>query len=293
MRGRAVTVEAAPGRAAREYEEVRFEVADGVAVLTLDAPARRNAMRVQMLLDVWHALDRADRDPVVRAVILTGAGPAFSVGAELDGPDTLVRALNSDVDGHTPTGYREPAGRITERMFSMQKPVIAAVNGDAVGGGASLIAGADIRIASDTARFGFVFTRRGVVPEGGSSWFLPRLVGVGKAADWILSGRVFDAAEAYEAGFLTRIVPAAEVLSAAHACAAQFARDTSPTSVALAKRLLAASWGTPLPGQAAAEESRIYASRVDSPDAREGILSFLERRPAAFPPLDPSPAQRF
>ncbi|UGT62463.1 enoyl-CoA hydratase-related protein [Nocardia asteroides] len=277
----------------REYEEVRLEVADGVAVLTLDAPARRNAMRVQMLVDVRHALDRADRDPAVRAVILTGAGPAFSVGAELDGPDTLVRALNADVEGHTPTGYREPAGRITERMFSMQKPVIAAVNGDAVGGGASLIAAADVRIASDAARFGFVFTRRGVVPEGGSSWFLPRLVGIGRATDWILSGRVFDAAEGYAAGYLTRIVPAADVLTVAHEYAAQFARDTSPTSVALAKRLLAASWSTPLPGLAAAEESRTYASRVGSPDAREGINSFLERRRAVFPPLDPSPAQRF
>ncbi|MCX4095825.1 enoyl-CoA hydratase-related protein [Nocardia sp. alder85J] len=279
--------------AEHRYEEVRLEVAGGIAVVTLDAPARRNAMRVQMLVDVWHALDRADRDPAVRAVIVTGAGPAFSVGAELDGPDTLINALNADTVGHTPTGYREPAGRISERVFAMQKPVIAAINGDAVGGGASLVAAMDVRIASDRARFGFVFTRRGVVPEGGSSWFLPRLVGIGRATDWILTGRVFDAAEAYAAGFLTRVVPAGDVLTVAKEYAAQFVRDTSPTSVALAKRLLAHSWALPTPGQAAAEESRTYASRVDSADAREGIRSFLERRAPVFPPLDPTPAQRF
>lgn len=275
------------------YEDVRYEVSERVAVLTLDAPERRNGMRVRMLVDLLRALDRADRDPDVRAVIVTGAGDAFSVGAALDGPETLSRALVEDVDGHTPTGYREPAGRISERLFAMQKPVIAAINGHAIGGGATIAAAMDVRIASADARFGFVFTRRGVVPEGASSWFLPRLVGVGRATDWILSGRVFDAAEAYEAGFLTRVVPADQVMSAARAYADQFAHDTSPTSVALSRRLLATGWQCAHPAQAAADESRTYAGRVDSEDAREGILSFLERRPAVFPPLDPSPAEKF
>ncbi|ANY24150.1 putative enoyl-CoA hydratase [Gordonia terrae NBRC 100016] len=277
----------------RSYDEVDYEIADGVAVITLDAPQRRNGMRVQMLVDALHALDRADRDPDVRAVIVTGAGESFSVGADLDGPETLSRALVEDVDGHTPTGYREPAGRISERLFSMCKPVIAALNGHAIGGGATIAAAMDIRIASENARFGFVFTQRGVVPEGASSWFLPRLVGLGRAADWLLTGRVFDAAEAYEAGFLTKVVPADQVMSVAHEYARLFARDTSPTSVALSKRLLSSAWLHSHPGPAAAQESRIYAGRVDSDDAREGVMSFLERRPAVFPPLDPSPAQRF
>lgn len=277
----------------RRYEEVGYEVTDGVAVVTLDAPHRRNGMRVQMLVDVLHALDRADRDPEVRAVIVTGAGESFSVGADLDGPETLSRALVEDIDGHTPTGYREPAGRISERLFAMCKPVIAALNGHAIGGGATIAAAMDIRVASENARFGFVFTQRGVVPEGASSWFLPRLVGLGRATDWLLTGRVFDAAEAYEAGYLTKVVPADQVMSAAREYARIFVEDTSPTSVALSRRLLANAWLHTHPGPAAAEESRTYAGRVDSDDAREGVMSFLERRPAVFPPLDPPPAQRF
>ncbi|MBR7194388.1 enoyl-CoA hydratase-related protein [Gordonia sp. SCSIO 19800] len=277
----------------REYEEVGYEVTEGVAVVMLDAPSRRNGMRVQMLVDVIRALDRADRDPDVRAVIVTGAGESFSVGADLDGPETLSRALVEDVDGHTATGYREPAGRISERLFSMCKPVIAALNGHAIGGGATIAAAMDIRIASEKARFGFVFTQRGVVPEGASSWFLPRLVGLGRATDWLLTGRVFDAVEAYEAGYLTKVVPAEQVMSVAREYAQIFVRDTSPTSVALSKRLLSSAWLHTHPGPAAADESRTYAGRVDSDDAREGVLSFLERRPAVFPPLDPSPAQRF
>ncbi|WP_035717003.1 enoyl-CoA hydratase-related protein [Gordonia terrae] len=277
----------------RRYEEVGYEVADGVAVVTLDAPHRRNGMRVQMLVDVLHSLDRADRDPEVRAVIVTGAGESFSVGADLDGPETLSRALVEDIDGHTPTGYREPAGRISERLFAMCKPVIAALNGHAIGGGATIAAAMDIRVASENARFGFVFTQRGVVPEGASSWFLPRLVGLGRATDWLLTGRVFDAAEAYEAGYLTKVVPADQVMSAAREYARIFVEDTSPTSVALSRRLLANAWLHTHPGPAAAEESRTYAGRVDSDDAREGVMSFLERRSAVFPPLDPPPAQRF
>lgn len=281
------------GEAAPGYVDVAYAVSGGIATITLDAPQRRNAMRVPMLVDVLRALDRADRDPEVRAVIVTGAGDAFSVGAALDGPDTLSRALAEDVEGHTPTGYREPAGRISERLFAMQKPVVAAINGHAIGGGITIAAAMDIRIASEQARFGFVFNRRGVTPEGASTWLLPRLVGIGRATDWILSGRVFDAAEAYQAGFLTKVVPDDQVLIAAREYTEQFVRDTSPTSVALAKRLLATGWLHSHPGPAAADESRVYASRVESVDAREGVVSFLERRPAVFPPLDPSPAERF
>lgn len=275
------------------YEEVDYRFDDGVAIIALNAPQRRNALRNQMLRDLWEALDIADRDPLVRAVVLTGAGKHFCVGAELTGPDTLIEALEEDRAGHTPTGYREPGGRVSERLFDMRTPVVAAVNGDAVGGGASIMAATDVRISGETSRFGFVFTRRGVVPESASSWFLPRLVGLTRATDWVLSGRVFDAAEAYDAGLLTKVVAPDAVLDEALAYARVFVTETSPTSVALARRLLGRSWGHPTPRSAAEDESRVYAGRLRSADVHEGVMSFLERRPAVFPPLDDHPADHF
>lgn len=278
---------------ARDYEEIGYRVDDGMAVITLDAPNRRNALRNQMLRDLADTLDRADRDPEVRVVLLTGAGPSFCVGAELHGPDTLIEALEEDVPGHTPTGYREPGGRVSERLFDMSTPVVAAVNGDAVGGGASIMAACDIKIASSAARFGFVFTRRGVVPESASSWYLPRLVGLSTAADWLLSGRIFGAEEALTAGLITQVVPPEAVMERATAYARLFVTETSPTSVALAKRLLMDSWRHDTPRQASEVESRVYASRLRTADVREGVLSFLERRPAAFGPFAPGPDERF
>lgn len=275
------------------YEEVDYRFDDGVAIIALNAPQRRNALRNQMLRDLWEALDTADRDPHVRAVVLTGAGKHFCVGAELTGPDTLIEALEEDRAGHTPTGYREPGGRVSERLFDMRTPVVAAVNGDAVGGGASIMAATDVRISGEASRFGFVFTRRGVVPESALSWFLPRLVGLTRATDWVLSGRVFDAAEAYDAGLLTKVVAPDAVLDEALAYARVFVTETSPTSVALARRLLGRSWGHPTPRSAAEDESRVYAGRLRSADVHEGVMSFLERRPAVFPPLDDHPADHF
>ncbi|MGE2836851.1 enoyl-CoA hydratase-related protein [Mycobacterium sp. SMC-4] len=275
------------------YEEIDYRFDDGIAVISFNAPQRRNALRNQMLRDLWQALDIADRDPAVRAVVLTGSGDHFCVGAELTGPDTLLEALEEDAAGHTPTGYREPGGRVSERLFDMRTPVVAAVNGDAVGGGASIMAAADVRIAGQRSRFGFVFTRRGVVPESASSWFLPRLVGLTRATDWVLSGRVFDAAEAYEAGLLTKVVEPESVLEEALAYARVFVTETSPTSVALARRLLGRSWGHATPRAASEDESRVYASRLRSADVHEGVVSFLERRPAVFPPLDDHPADYF
>lgn len=275
----------------RHYEDIDYRVDEGIAVIVLDAAERRNALRNQMLRDLADALDRADRDPDVRVVLLTGAGASFCVGAELHGPDTLIEALEEDVAGHTPpTGYREPGGRVSERLFDMSTPpVVAAVNGDAVGGGASIMAACDIKIASSTARFGFVFTRRGVVPESASSWYLPRLVGLATATDWLLSGgRVFEADEALNAGLVTQLVPPEQVLDRAMAYARVFVTETSPTSVALAKRLLMDTWRHDTPRQASEIESRVYASRLRTPDVREGVLSFLERRPAVFGPFAPA-----
>jgi enoyl-CoA hydratase/carnithine racemase len=262
---------------------VRYAVGDDhVAVVTLDRPDRRNALTLPLLAELDAALAQADDDAAVRAVIVTGAGPAFSVGAELKGADTLRLAVADDDAGRFPSGYREPAGRITERIFAMRVPVIAALNGDAIGGGATIAAAMDVRIASDSARFGFVFPRRGVTPEGASTWFLPRLVGHGRATDWLVTGRVFDAAEALSSGFVGAVVPADQVLARASALAAEISTATSAQSVAVTRRLLAASWATPHPALAAANESAAYSALTDSDDAREGILSFLERRPARF-----------
>jgi enoyl-CoA hydratase/carnithine racemase len=257
-------------------------VSDGVGLLTLNRPDRRNAMRLQLMYEIEDVLAHADADPQLRVLVVTGAGSSFCVGADLAGPDALIDGVLHDDVGHTASGYREPAGRISERISRMHIPVIAAINGDVIGGGATIAAAMDVRIAAETARLGFVFTRRGVVPEGASTWFLPRIVGHARATDWLLSGRVFTAAEALEAGFVTRVLPTEEVLPAALEYARQFVTQTSPASVALTKRLLVEGWHAHSPGAAAINESRTYIGIVEGPDAREGVLSFIERRPPNF-----------
>jgi enoyl-CoA hydratase/carnithine racemase len=264
------------------YEDVTYDAADGIGLLTLNRPDRRNAMRLRLMYDIEAVLARADSDPDVRALVVTGAGSSFCVGADLAGPDSLIDGVVEDTVGHASSGYRDPAGRISERLFRMRIPVIAAINGDVIGGGATISAAMDLRIAADTARFGFVFTRRGVIPEGASTWFLPRIVGHARAVDWLLSGRVFDAAEALEAGLVSRVLPVGEVLPAAMDYARQFVTVTSPASVAHTRRLIAESWQARGPGEAAINESNTYASLVESPDAREGVASFIERRPPEF-----------
>ena len=198
-----------------EYANVTFEVDQRVGLLTLNRPSRRNALSLPLMGEFEDVLARVDGNRDLRSLVVTGAGDSFCVGADLHGPDTLPDSIVEDRDGQTVSGFREPAGRVTERIFRLRIPVIGAVNGDAVGGGATILAGMDYRVAADDARFGFVFTRRGVSPEGASTWFVPRLVGAGRATDWLLSGRIFDAAEALDAGFVARIVPKAEVLDAA------------------------------------------------------------------------------
>lgn len=261
---------------------VRYEVQDRTAVITLDDPEHRNGMTLALMAELIEGLRRAENDPDVRAAVVTGTGVAFSVGARLFGPETLYDAMIDDIEGHTPEGYREPAGRISEYVHDMRIPVIAAVNGDAIGGGATIATAMDVRIVSDTARFGFVFARRGVTAEGASTWFLPRVVGLTRATDWLLSGRVFDSAEAAASGLATEVVPKDEVLPRALEYAAQFATTTSPQSVAYIKKLLGAAWGDATPSESAGRESRVYAGLTRSDDALEGIRSFLERRDPAF-----------
>ncbi len=252
-----------------------------VATLTLDR-GPRNALSGGFADALVDALRTCDADPAVRAVVLTGAGRSFSVGADLtDGPDALHRLLVAD--GAERPGYREPAGRITLLLAAMATPVVVAVNGDAVGGGATITLAADVRFAADTARFAFPFTRLGVCPEGASTHYLPRLVGTGRATDWLLSGRTVDAAEALAAGLVSRLLPAAQVLGAAQRYAHDLAERTSPRAVAVTRALLAAAPADPVTASDA--ESTAIAGLIGEPDCAEGVGAFLQRRPPRFAPL--------
>lgn len=261
---------------------LRVERDGPITVLTLDRPRERNALTPELAGQLLAALAAADDDPGTRAVVLTGSGDTFSVGADLAAGERAVEAvIANDVEGHTEDGYREPAGRITAQIRSLSIPVIAAVNGDAVGGGATILLGADARFAADDARFGFVFTRRGVNPEGGSTWLLPRLVGLGVATDWLISGRVIPAEHALAAGLVTALRPREDVLDAALDYARQLARATDRDAVAAVRRLLAASDAAALDAAMLAESTTL-TRLAGTAAAREGIRSFLERRPPRF-----------
>ncbi len=257
------------------YQEISYEVADAVATIALNRPQRRNGYTVVMADELADALSAADLDDTVRVVILTGHGKDFCVGADLSGGSLAVA---EDADP-----YHEPAGRVSMRIYAMNKPVIAALRGIAVGAGSTIILPADFRLAATDTRFGFVFTRRGLVPEGASAWFLPRLVGLGRALDWMVSGRVFSADEALAAGLVTRLYEPDEVLPAAQALAAELIATTSPVSVAITRQLLfrMAPLDTPFPTRDL--DSRLIADAPANPDAVEGVVSFLQKRPPDFP----------
>jgi enoyl-CoA hydratase/carnithine racemase len=286
-----------------EFEHVRYAVGDGIATLTLHRPDRLNAVNTAMLREVVAALDDADRDDDVRAVIVTGAGRAFCAGADLGeggrtfdidyrgGPcgsphipsvrgeiTSAKRSSDKELEQHEDGG-----GVVTLRIYEMNKPVIAAVNGAAVGFGATLTLPMDIRIASRDARFGFVFARRGVVPEACSTWFLPRLVGIARAAEWVYTGRVFDAEEARAGGLVSRVVAPEALLPTARDLALDIARNTSAVSVALSRHMLWKLLGADHPMEAHRLDSKAMAFTGRSADAYEGIAAFLEKRPARFP----------
>jgi enoyl-CoA hydratase/carnithine racemase len=252
------------------YEHIEYAVADKIATVTLNRPDARNGYTVRMADELADAFDRADRDDGVRVAVLTGAGKDFTVGADLSGGELSVAADTEDWD--------EPAGRCSMRIFAMNKPVIAALRGAAVGAGSTIILPADFRLASTDSRFGYVFTRRGLYPEGASTWFLPRLVGMGRALDWMVSGRVFGAAEALAAGLVTSLHEPDEVLDAAYTLARELITTTAPVSVAVTRQLLyrMSPLDSPYPVQRL--DSRLIAGCATSPDAVEGIMSFLQRR---------------
>lgn len=259
------------------YTDIEYTVSDRVATITLNRPTRRNAYTLQMADDLADAFTRADNDHHVRVVVLTGAGNDFCVGADLGGG-----SLDVTESGTPPPDWQEPAGRCAKAIFALNKPVIAAIRGAAVGAGSTIILPADYRIAATDTRFGYVFTRRGVYPEGASTWFLPRLVGLGRAMDWMVSGRLISAAEALEAGLVHSVHPPGEVLAKAYELAADLAANTAPVSVAVTRQLVYRMSGLDSPTQVHAADSRLIAGVADDPDAAEGVRSFLERRPPAF-----------
>ena len=274
------------------YEQIIYEVADGVATITLNRPEKLNAFTGTMMAELIAAFDASDADDDVRCVIVTGAGRAFCAGADLSAGgktfDYESRGEESPVgpDGelrYASESARDGGGRLTLRIFESLKPVIAAINGPAVGVGSTMTLPMDIRLASDTARMGFVFARRGIVPEAASSYFLPRVVGISQALEWCYSGRVFDAAEAQAGGLVKEVLPADRLLARANEMAREIADNTAPVSVALTRAMLWRGLGYSHPMDAHKVDSRAILSRGRSGDAKEGVTSFLQKRAPVYP----------
>jgi enoyl-CoA hydratase/carnithine racemase len=278
------------------YETLRYEVADQVLTLTLNRPDKLNAFTGQMMAELIAAFDAADADDEVRAIIVTGAGRAFCAGADLSaGAKTFDYAARTDrperqgspvgADGRTDWGHesvRDGGGRVTLRIFECLKPVIAAINGPAVGIGATMLLPMDVRLASTDARFGFVFSRRGITPEACSSWFLPRLVGISRALEWTCTGRIFGADEAMAGGLVRELHSPVTLLDAARALAREIVDNAAPVSVALTRQMMWRMLGAAHPMEAHKIDSRAIYARGASPDAKEGVMAFLEKRPARF-----------
>ena len=271
------------------YEQIEYEVRDGVATVTLNRPHRMNAYTFTMRNELLDAFDRIDADDAVRAVVVTGAGRAFCAGADLSGGgDTFDKDKSKDMyagpddvlDDGTP---RDGGGTVALRVARCLKPVIGAINGAAVGVGVTMTLPMDVRLAGEKARFGFVFARRGIVTEAASSWFLPRLVGIAQAMEWAATGRVFDAGEAREGRLVSRVHPQDELLPAAYALAREIAGNTSAVSVAAIRRLMWSGLSAPSPWDAHVADSRLMAALGAAPDAAEGVTAFLEKRDAEFP----------
>jgi enoyl-CoA hydratase/carnithine racemase len=265
--------------AIEDYQQITYEVNGPVATIALNRPERRNGYTVRMADELADAFPRADADDDIRVVVLTGHGNDFCVGADLGG-ETFADRATPDEDA--PVEYHEPAGRASLAIFAMNKPVIAAIRGAAVGAGSTIILPADYRFAARDSRFGYVFTRRGIVPEGASTWFLPRLVGMGTALDWMISGRVFGADEAHAAGLVHRLHDADDVLPAAYELAQELAATTAPVSVAVTRQLLYRMAALDSPFPARDLDSQLIAGAAGNPDAIEGVVSFLQRRPPEF-----------
>jgi len=275
------------------YETILTDLAENICTITINRPDKLNALNLTMIREFIDAFDQADADDAARAIIVTGAGRAFCAGADLSlGGGTFDREARADrppvpngPDGKPDLSHdsaRDGGGRMTLRMFDCRKPVIAAVNGAAVGIGVTMLLPMDARIASSEARFGFVFSQRGIVPEAASSFFLPRLVGIAQALDWCYSGRVFGPEEALAGRLVSRVVAPEELIPAARALARSYIDATAPVSIALIRQMMWRMLGASHPMEAHRIDSKAMFHRGRSADVKEGITSFLEKRPARF-----------
>ncbi|QIG81982.1 crotonase/enoyl-CoA hydratase family protein [Stakelama tenebrarum] len=273
------------------YEQIRYEVSDHIATLTLHRPDKLNAYTVRMMEEMIDAFDRADADDDVGAIIVTGDGRAFCAGADLEmgakafdaaGQPGSPIAADGTID-YSADSARDYGGRLTLRIFESLKPVIGAINGPAIGIGVTMLLPMDIRVASENAKFGFAFARRGIVPEGASMWFLPRIVGISQALDWCMSGRTFGAAEAHGGGLVCDVTAPGDLIATARAIAASYAESSAPVSVALTRQMLWRGLGMAHPMEAHRIDSRGVLARGHSADAMEGVTAFLEKREANFP----------
>jgi enoyl-CoA hydratase/carnithine racemase len=266
-----------------DFQEIAYDVDDGVLTITLNRPDRLNAFTATMGRELIEAFDAADADDDVRAVIVTGAGRGFCAGADLGaGGATFDATERGGGDGEGGAVPRDGGGQVALRIFESTKPVIAAINGPAVGVGITMTLPMDVRLAAQGAKIGFVFARRGIVPEAGSSWFLPRIVGISQAMEWVATGRVFTAEEALAGRLVRSLHPAEQVLAAARTLAREVTENTAPVSVAIARRMMWTMLGADHPMAAHRADSRGMFARGRSDDAREGVTSFLEKRPPQF-----------
>jgi enoyl-CoA hydratase/carnithine racemase len=265
-----------------EFQDILYEVSEGIATITLNRPDKLNAFTGRMMHEIISALDITDADDDVKVVIFTGAGRAYCAGADLSsGGETFAKG-GSDVQ--TKQGVpRDGGGLVSLRIFNSQKPVIGVINGAAVGVGVTMTLPMDFRLASDTAKFGFVFAKRGIVPEACSSYFLPRLVGISQATEWVYTGRVFGAEEALAGGLVRSVHSGDDLMKTARVIAREIVDNTAPVSVAMSRRMLWQMLGASHPMEAHRADSRGIMERGRSVDSKEGVMSFLEKRPAVYP----------
>lgn len=264
------------------YEQIELEINDGIATIWLNRPDKMNAFTERMRYEVIDALDRTDANDDVRAVIFTGRGRAFCAGADLSSGEGTFSKGGSDIMGRNGVP-RDGGGTVSLRIYESRKPVIGAINGAAVGVGVTMTLPMDIRLASTSSKFGFVFSRRGIVPEAASSWFLPRLVGISQAMEWVASGEVFPAEEALAGGLVRSVHEPDDLLPAAYALARRLTESSSPVSIAVARKMMWRMLGADHPMEAHKVDSRGILERGRSDDVKEGINSFFEKRAPQFP----------
>lgn len=264
------------------YEHIELDIDDGIATIWLNRPDKMNSFTERMRYEILDAFDRTDADDAVRAVIVTGRGRAFCAGADLSSGEGTFSRGGSDIMGANGVP-RDGGGTVSLRIFESLKPVIGAINGAAVGVGVTMTLPMDVRLASTAAKFGFVFSRRGIVPEAASSWFLPRLVGISRAMEWVASGEVMPAAEALDGGLIRSLHEPDELLSAARSLAKRMTENSSAVSIAVARKMMWRMLGAAHPMEAHRVDSRGILERGRSADVKEGINSFFEKRPPSFP----------